>query len=114
MYASIETLLFWQTPDFFDLAQSSKHLSVLFIDCRSFRHSEQLDHVSMRAGHDDKRIHAARFPAADVFLGNIRGVVHDGLMRGRPGTLECPRSTAPDARGVHRSHTSLDDSLSPK
>ncbi len=41
--ASIVTLLFWQTPDFFDLAQSCKHLFVLFINCRSLRLAEKLD-----------------------------------------------------------------------
>lgn len=71
------TFLFWQTPDVFDVAKPCKHLFVLFISCCSFRQAERLDHVSMVAVKDDKRIHATRRPAADVFIGNIRGIVHD-------------------------------------
>src|SRR5256885_15744433 len=71
------TALSWQTPDVFDVAQSCQHLLVLFVDCCSFRHAERLDHVPMVALKDDKRLHATGLPAADVCIGNIRGVVHD-------------------------------------
>src|SRR6267154_292534 len=67
----------WQTPDLFDLAESGQHLFVLLADCRLLRQVERLDHVSMRAGHDHERIHAAKAPAADVLGGNTRGVVHE-------------------------------------
>src|SRR5712692_6166054 len=70
------TVLSWQTPDVFNVAKSCKHLRVLLIDCCSFRHAETLDHVSMVALQDNKRLHATGLPAADVCIGNIRGVVH--------------------------------------
>src|SRR2546426_6799667 len=71
------TVLSWQTPDVFDVAQSCQHRLVLFVNCCSFRHAERLDHVSMVALKDNKRLHATRLPAADVYIGNVRGVVHD-------------------------------------
>src|SRR6267154_1950640 len=66
-----------QTPYGFDLAQSCKHLFVLFVNACSFRHADELDHISMAAGHDDKGIHASEFPGADVFTGYVGSVVHD-------------------------------------
>lgn len=71
------TLLFCQTPHFFDFAKFCKHLFVLFINGCSFRQAESLVHVPMGAGQYDKRLHATEFPAADVFIGYIGGVVHD-------------------------------------
>src|SRR2546422_4206912 len=44
-----------QTPHCFDLAKLRKHLVILLVDACSFRHADELDHVSMAAGHDDKR-----------------------------------------------------------
>jgi DNA helicase TIP49 (TBP-interacting protein) len=54
----MSTFLFRQTPHFFDFAKSSKHLFVLFINCCSFRQVDKVDHVSMGAGHYNKRIEA--------------------------------------------------------
>src|SRR5208283_2325500 len=75
--ASILTFLFWQAPRFFNFAKSCEHFFVLFVNSRSLRQVDRLDEVSMRAGHYNKRIHAAEFPAAYVFIGYIGGVVHD-------------------------------------
>ena len=36
----------------------------------------RLDHVSMGAGHYNKRIHAAGFPATYVFIKNAGSVIH--------------------------------------
>src|SRR5712692_601591 len=72
-----------QTPHGFDLAQSCQHLFVLFVNSRSFRHADELDHVSMAAGHDDKGIHAGEFPGADVFTGYVGGVVHEDIGAGK-------------------------------
>src|SRR6267142_1087953 len=68
-------ILFRQTPLVFDLADSCQHLCVLLIDRRSFRHAIRLDHVAMMAGKDDEGLHAAGLTAANVFVGNTRGVV---------------------------------------
>src|SRR6267143_4460690 len=66
-----------QTPHGFDFAKPCQPLFVLFVNSRSFRHADELDHVSMAAGHDDKGIHAGEFPGADVLTRYIRSVVHD-------------------------------------
>ena len=88
LYSVGRTFLFWQTPHFLDFAESSKHLFVFFVNGRSFRQVEKMDHVSMGTGHMNKRIEATNthaiigdlytgpFPAY-VFIGHIGGVVHD-------------------------------------
>jgi hypothetical protein len=82
MYASIETLLFWQTPDF------SEDYCLELRFSRNYHYSNRsltpqlatgnaLAPGFMGAGHDDKGLYAPGFRAADVFIENIRGVVQD-------------------------------------
>jgi len=77
VFSLIFVVFFRQTPEVFDAAKPHKHFLVLFVDRRPFGHAESLDHVSMGAMKDDERIHAAELPGADVFTGDMGGVVHD-------------------------------------
>lgn len=52
------TVLLWQTPGIFDLAQPRQHLFILFINRCSFRHADKLDQVSVGTVKYYKRIRA--------------------------------------------------------
>src|SRR5579871_1946881 len=46
----------WQAPHLLNLAKAFKRSSVLFVDSFSFRYTEKLNHVSVGAMKDHKRI----------------------------------------------------------
>jgi hypothetical protein len=58
--------LFWQTPHLFDIAESSKHFFVFFVNGRSFLQVDKMDHVSMGTGHLNRRIEATNLSHLDL------------------------------------------------
>src|SRR5215470_15404424 len=84
-------VLLWQTPGFFDFANSCDHPFILFVYGVSFRYPEKLNEVSMGTMEDDERrgaflpppvfavvteLFCAWHRAPYFLIGNIRGIVH--------------------------------------
>src|SRR5215469_2746376 len=83
------TLRCWQTPYFFNLAESYQHFFILFVDCCLFLLAEHLDHIPMRAVEHDKRVCAwtircFAYCRPYIFVRHVWSVIHDVRKVGGP------------------------------